>query len=145
MNIARKMQEARHAFARWQHLSNDVMRELEAMTGRYTCAHADIEKIQRIVAAHFGMDVTVMLSPARPARIAYVRQIAMTLCREQTDHRLEIIGDCFGGRDFGTVRHACKRIAELVSVDSKTAAHVSELRKRVLAELTVAKFRAAAA
>ena len=39
--------------------------------------------------------------------------MAMSLCKELTNHSLPEIGDAFGGRDHTTVIHACRKIAEL--------------------------------
>lgn len=133
MNIARRMQETRLAFARWQQLSTDLMRELETMTGTYTCPLPMVEKIQRMTATHYALDVSVMVSPARPNKIAQARQVAMLLCRRFTDHSLEEIGLCFGNRDHGTVRHACTRIEQMASVDASLRGDVRDLSSRVAA------------
>ena len=49
-----------------------------------------------------------MTSKRRPANIA--RQVAMFLARELTSSSLSDIGDAFGGKDHGTVIHACKLV-----------------------------------
>ena len=49
-------------------------------------------------------------SKRRPASIAFPRQVAMYLARELTKASLNEIGDAFGGRDHGTVLHACKLV-----------------------------------
>jgi chromosomal replication initiator protein len=51
-----------------------------------------------------------MTSKRRPASIAFPRQVAMYLARELTKASLNEIGDAFGGRDHGTVLHACKLV-----------------------------------
>jgi chromosomal replication initiator protein len=53
-----------------------------------------------------------MTSKRRPANIAFPRQIAMYLARRHTKSSLHEIGDAFGGRDHGTVLHACKVVTE---------------------------------
>ena len=53
-----------------------------------------------------------MTSKRRPANIAFPRQIAMYLARRHTKSSLNEIGDAFGGRDHGTVLHACKTVCE---------------------------------
>ncbi|HJT82683.1 MAG TPA: chromosomal replication initiator protein DnaA [Chthoniobacterales bacterium] len=79
-----------------------------------------IEQIQRRVAEHFDVRLADMTSKRRPANIAFPRQVAMYLARELTKASLNEIGDAFGGRDHGTVLHACKlvkkRMRELDSV-----------------------------
>jgi len=69
-----------------------------------------IEQIQRRVAEHFDVRVADMTSKRRPASIAFPRQVAMYLARELTKASLNEIGDAFGGRDHGTVLHACKLV-----------------------------------
>jgi chromosomal replication initiator protein len=51
-----------------------------------------------------------MTSRRRPASIAMPRQIAMYLSRSLTKGSLMEIGEAFGGRDHGTVIHACKKV-----------------------------------
>jgi len=69
-----------------------------------------IEQIQRKVAEHFDVRLADMTSKRRPASIAFPRQVAMYLARELTKASLNEIGDAFGGRDHGTVLHACKLV-----------------------------------
>jgi len=69
-----------------------------------------IDRIQKRVADHFDVRIADMTSKRRPASIAFPRQIAMFLARELTGSSLADIGDAFGGRDHGTVIHACKAV-----------------------------------
>jgi chromosomal replication initiator protein len=86
-----------------EHLLKDILQEeaRQAVT---------IEQIQRKVAEHFDVRLADMTSKRRPANIAFPRQIAMYLARELTKMSLNEIGDAFGGRDHGTVLHACKLV-----------------------------------
>jgi chromosomal replication initiator protein len=61
-----------------------------------------------------------MTSKRRPANIAFPRQVAMYLARELTNSSLNDIGDAFGGKDHGTVIHACKLIKRRIDEDEKT-------------------------
>ena len=86
-----------------EHLLKDILQE--------EARHAvTIEQIQRRVAEHFDVRLADMTSKRRPANIAFPRQIAMYLARELTKASLNEIGDAFGGRDHGTVLHACKLV-----------------------------------
>ena len=86
-----------------EHLLKDILNE--------EARHAvTIEQIQRRVAEHFDVRIADMTSKRRPANIAFPRQIAMYLARELTKASLNEIGDAFGGRDHGTVLHACKLV-----------------------------------
>jgi chromosomal replication initiator protein len=85
-----------------------------------------IEQIQRKVAEHFDVRLADMTSKRRPANIAFPRQIAMFLSRELTNSSLSDIGDAFGGKDHGTVMHACKLVKRRIEEDEQTR-HVIRL------------------
>src|SRR5271165_809207 len=70
-----------------------------------------IDQIQKKVAEHFDVRLADMTSKRRPANIAFPRQVAMYLARRNTKASLHEIGDAFGGRDHGTVLHACKTVS----------------------------------
>src|SRR6266480_458483 len=91
-----------------EHLLKDILQE-EARTS------ITIEQIQRRVAEHFDVRLADMTSKRRPASIAFPRQIAMYLARELTKASLNEIGDAFGGRDHGTVLHACKLVKKRIA------------------------------
>ena len=86
-----------------EHLLKDILQE----EGRHSIT---IEQIQRRVAEQFDIRIADMTSKRRPASIAFPRQVAMFLARELTKASLNEIGDAFGGRDHGTVLHACKLV-----------------------------------
>ncbi len=85
-----------------------------------------IEQIQRKVAEHFDVRLADMTSKRRPANIAFPRQVAMFLSRELTNSSLSDIGDAFGGKDHGTVIHACKLVKRRIEEDERTR-HVIRL------------------
>ena len=70
-----------------------------------------IDQIQKKVAEQFDVRFADMTSKRRPANIAFPRQVAMYLARRHTKASLHEIGDAFGGRDHGTVLHACKTVS----------------------------------
>ncbi|TSA35851.1 MAG: chromosomal replication initiator protein DnaA [Verrucomicrobiaceae bacterium] len=86
-----------------------------------------IDQIQRRVAEHFDVRLADMTSKRRPANIAFPRQIAMYLSREHTKSSLSDIGEAFGGKDHGTVIHACKLVKKRIEEDEKTRSAVSLL------------------
>jgi chromosomal replication initiator protein len=61
--------------------------------------------------------------------VARPRQVAMALAKELTEHSLPEIGDAFGGRDHTTVLHACRKISELKSKDSRMNEDYSNLMR----------------
>ena len=90
-----------------------------------------IETIQKRVADHFQIRHSDMTSKRRPNNIAIPRQIAMYLARTLTKHSLQEIGDAFGGRDHGTVIHACKAVDNMCEQDSSTRGSVEFLKTQL--------------
>ncbi|MDW8343556.1 MAG: chromosomal replication initiator protein DnaA [Verrucomicrobiae bacterium] len=76
-----------------------------------------IEMIQKTVAEHFDIRLADMTSHRRPKAVAFPRQVAMYLSRKLTDRSLADIGEAFGGRDHGTVLHACRLVEKRLQQD----------------------------
>jgi chromosomal replication initiator protein len=91
-----------------------------------------IETIQKKVAEHFDIRLGDMVSKRRPENIAFPRQIAMFLARQLTESSLNTIGEAFGGRDHGTVLHACRLVKGRMEVDPHVRQAVSYLEKQLL-------------
>ena len=72
-----------------------------------------------------------MVSKRRPENIAFPRQIAMYLARQLTGSSLSHIGEAFGGRDHGTVLHACRLVKDRMEVDSSVRQLVQHLEKQL--------------
>jgi len=105
------MRVASFASLSGKELTNEVVEHLLKDILNEEARHAvTIDQIQRRVAEHFDVRLADMTSKRRPANIAFPRQIAMYLARELTKASLNEIGDAFGGRDHGTVLHACKLV-----------------------------------
>ena len=87
-----------------EQLLRDILRE-EAKK------RVTIDQIQKKVAEHFDVRIADMTGKRRTANIAFPRQVAMYLARRHTKASLHEIGETFGGRDHGTVLHACKTVS----------------------------------
>ncbi|HEX4645752.1 MAG TPA: chromosomal replication initiator protein DnaA [Verrucomicrobiae bacterium] len=108
-----------------EHLLREVLHE----EGRYAVS---IESIQKKVAEHFDVRLADMTSKRRPENIAFPRQIAMFLSRNMTESSLSIIGEAFGGRDHGTVLHACRLVKGRMEVDATVRQTVHYIEKQLL-------------
>ncbi|MCL5099454.1 MAG: chromosomal replication initiator protein DnaA [Candidatus Omnitrophica bacterium] len=106
-----------------------LLHELLHEEGRYTL---NIDLIQKRVAEHFDIRLSDMTSKRRPENIAFPRQIAMFLARQMTESSLSAIGDAFGGRDHGTVLHACRLVKDRMEVDPNIRQVVGYLEKQLL-------------
>ncbi len=90
-----------------------------------------IDMIQKRVADYFQLRSSDMVSRRRPANIANARQIAMFLSRVLTRHSLQEIGEQFGGRDHGTVIHACRTVENLMEQDSSAKNNIDFLKAQL--------------
>lgn len=109
-------------------LAEELLRELLHEEGRFT---VNITVIQKRVAEHFDIRMTDMVSKRRPENIAFPRQVAMFLSRQMTENSLSAIGEAFGGRDHGTVLHACKLVKDRMEVDESVRQAVNYLEKQL--------------
>jgi chromosomal replication initiator protein len=87
--------------------TEDLLRDLLQEESRQSIT---IDKIQKTIAESYDIRLADMTSRKRPANIAFARQVAMYLSRELTGASYQEIGDAFGGRDHGTIMHACRSI-----------------------------------
>ncbi|MEK7780276.1 MAG: chromosomal replication initiator protein DnaA [Verrucomicrobiota bacterium] len=106
-----------------------LLREILHEEGRYS---VNIEVIQKKVAEHYDIRLADMTSKRRPENIAFPRQVAMFLSRQMTENSLSSIGDAFGGRDHGTVLHACRLVKDRMEVDATVRQVVSYLEKQLM-------------
>ena len=90
-----------------------------------------VEAIQKKVTEHYQLRMGDMTSKRRPNNIAIPRQIAMYLARMLTKHSLQEIGDAFGGRDHGTVIHACKAVDNMMEQDASVRGSVEFLKTQL--------------
>jgi chromosomal replication initiator protein len=106
-----------------------LLREILHEEGRYSI---NIEVIQKKVAEHFDIRLADMTSKRRPENIAFPRQIAMYLSRQMTESSLNTIGEAYGGRDHGTVLHACRLVKDRMEVDANVRQIVHYLEKQLM-------------
>ncbi|HOC54497.1 MAG TPA: chromosomal replication initiator protein DnaA [Verrucomicrobiota bacterium] len=92
----------------------------------------NIDLIQKKVAEYFDIRLADMTSRRRPENIAFPRQIAMYLSRQMTEASLSAIGESFGGRDHGTVLHACRLVKDRMEVDQNVRQVVCLLEKQLM-------------
>ena len=56
----------------------------------------------------------------------------MYLSRHLTESSLNTIGEAFGGRDHGTVLHACRLVKDRMQVDAHVRQVVNYLEKQLM-------------
>ena len=117
----------------WKVLTLDALRNfIKDLLNKEKQEDLTFDDIQRTVAEHFDIRLADMTSKRRPENIAFPRQIAMYLSRQMTESSLNTIGEAYGGRDHGTVLHACRLVKDRMEVDANVRQVVSYLEKQLM-------------
>ncbi len=80
------------------------------------------------VARHFGVSVEALHGKSREHGVAWARQVAMYLLREETPASLLQIGHQLGGRDHTTVMHGYNRVSKALVIDERARGDVAAIR-----------------
>ncbi|HEY6006430.1 MAG TPA: chromosomal replication initiator protein DnaA [Anaeromyxobacter sp.] len=90
-----------------------------------------IERIQEVVAAHYGLTVAKLTSASREQKVALPRQIAMYLCRILAEEKLQAIAEKFNKKDHTTVISAIDRVKSLLETDEQLRSAVQALTAKL--------------
>lgn len=90
-----------------------------------------IERIQKIVAKHYNLDIKDLKSKKRTDSIAHPRQLAMYLARKLTELSTIEIGEFFGGRDHTTVLYAYDKVEKNLIKDPIFSTDVTKLIQEI--------------
>jgi chromosomal replication initiator protein len=88
-------------------------------------------EIMNTVARYYGLTVDDLSSSSRFQAIVRARQVAMYLCREQTNLSLPKIGQLFGNRDHTTVMYVCNKIMSELKERRELWIQVTEVLNRL--------------
>jgi chromosomal replication initiator protein len=108
-----------------------VERLLSDLLHEETLTKVTVEQIQKKVADFYQIRVSEMIGRRRTNAIVFPRQVAMFICRTLTSDPLKSIGEAFGGRDHGTVIHACKQVEHMMEQDGSVKRGVDYLIKQL--------------
>jgi chromosomal replication initiator protein len=109
-------------------LVQTVLKDVAPITDDQVVAPVDIINA---IASYYKITPDEIYGQSRTAGIARARQIAMYLCREQTNLSLPKIGQLFGGRDHTTVMYACRKVAEWMKERRSFYNEVTEILTRI--------------
>jgi len=90
-----------------------------------------VDQIQKKVTDYYQIRFSELIGRRRTSNIVFPRQVAMYICRTLTSEPLKAIGDAFGGRDHGTVIHACKQVENMMEQDGSVKRGVDYLIKQL--------------
>ena len=89
------------------------------------------EKIQAVVANHWGVPTSALSSKRRTKDLTVPRQVAMYLIRELLELPLVKIGYLFGGRDHSTVIHSVRKVEDSLAADPAFLRRVNALKEEL--------------
>ena len=89
------------------------------------------ERILQVVAEHFKLNSSDLMSERRNKEIVRPRQIAMYLCRNMTDTPLTTIAKCLNKKDHSTIIHGIDKITKELEKDESLQYTVDVLKKKL--------------
>jgi chromosomal replication initiator protein len=93
----------------------------------------EASSVLEIVADHFRLTLDDLTGRTRTKEVAYARQVAMYMLREENALSLPTIGHLLGGRDHSTVRYGVEKVALDMEEDEELRRHILVLREKVYA------------
>ncbi len=108
-----------------------VERLLSDLLHEEAASKVTVDQIQRRVSDYYKIRFSELVGRRRTSEIVFPRQVAMYICRTLTSDPLKSIGDAFGGRDHGTVIHACKQVENMMEQDGSVKRGVDYLIKQL--------------
>lgn len=91
----------------------------------------NITKIQKAVADYYHITIDDLKGKKRSNKVAHPRQLAMYLCRMETDETFPRIGLEFGGKDHSTVIFACDKIEKELLKNSELEHTIKEIKSKL--------------
>ncbi|MGK0176205.1 MAG: chromosomal replication initiator protein [Lentimonas sp.] len=109
----------------------EVERLLSDLLHEESLTKVTIDQIQKKVSEFYQIRLSELVGRRRTSEIVFPRQVAMYISRTLTSDPLKLIGDAFGGRDHGTVIHACKQVENMMEQDGSVKRGVDYLIKQL--------------
>lgn len=108
-----------------------VERLLSDLFQEEAAAQVTVNQIQNKVSDYYKIRFSELVGRRRTSAIVFPRQVAMYISRTLTSDPLKSIGEAFGGRDHGTVIHACKQVENMMEQDVTVKRAVDYLIKQL--------------
>ena len=87
--------------------------------------------IIEVVAEHFNIQASDILSKKRNSEVVVPRQIVMYLCREMTETPLTSVAKLLGKKDHTTIIHGHKKVAADMETNPSMKATVDTIIKKI--------------
>lgn len=108
-----------------------VERLLSDLFQEEAATQVTVNQIQNKVSDYYKIRFSELVGRRRTSAIVFPRQVAMYISRTLTSDPLKSIGEAFGGRDHGTVIHACKQVENMMEQDVTVKRAVDYLIKQL--------------
>lgn len=109
-------------------LAQDVLKDLISPNSN---VKINCDRIIEIVAEHFNIPVSDILSTKKTKEIAYTRQICMYLCKQLTEETYLGIGKALHKKDHSTIMHGVKKIQDDINENPSTKNLIDVLTKKI--------------
>lgn len=125
---------AYHQFKNIQPTLDSVQPLLQSFTPTISKRNVTPRLLIETVISYYDISMEDILGKSRERRLAFPRQVAMYLLREEAKCSYPSIGDQIGGRDHTTAMHACDKINTLLKDDEQLKRDLTTLRERLYSQ-----------
>jgi len=125
---------AYHQFKNIQPTMETVQTLLQSFVPSIPKRNITARRVLEIVVMYFDLSMEDLLGKSREKRLAFPRQIAMFLLREDAKCSYPAIGAHVGDRDHTTAMHACNKITGLFDKDDQLKRDIALLRGKIYNE-----------
>lgn len=122
---------AYHQFKNQQPTLQSVETLLQSFAPALTKRSITPRTLIEAVVVYYDISMEEIVGKSRERRLAFPRQVAMFLLREEIKCSFPAIGQHLGGRDHTTAMHACDKINGLVKDDEQLKRDLALLRERL--------------
>lgn len=109
-------------------LAQDVLKDLISPNSNIKI---NCDRIIEIVAEHFNIPVSDLISNKKTKDIAYTRQICMYLCKQLTEETYSSIGKALHRKDHSTIMYGVKKIQDDINDNPSTKNLIDVLTKKI--------------
>jgi chromosomal replication initiator protein len=125
---------AYHQFKNIQPTMETVQTLLQSYVPSIPKRNITPRRVIEVVVGYFDLRLEDLLGKSREKRLAFPRQIAMYLLREDAKCSYPAIGAHVGDRDHTTAMHACNKITDLLDRDEQLKSDITLLREKIYGE-----------
>lgn len=122
---------AYHQFKSAEPTMESVQNLLQSFAPNVPKRNITPRKLLEIVIGYYDIKMDELLGKSREQRLAFPRQVAMFLLREEAKCSFPAIGKHIGSRDHTTAMHACSKINDLLKKDEQLQRDLNLMREKL--------------